>query len=151
MENQRRSIKLEDYSIKLSRLSEEDGGGWLAEVPELEGCKTDGETPEEALINIQDAIEDWLEVAKENNKPIPSPELYKHQDYSGKFTLRVPRSLHRFLSMQAEAEGISLNQLILTLLTINSTLQYAINNNANQSITERTAPKQLDKINYNIY
>jgi predicted RNase H-like HicB family nuclease len=34
-------------------------GGFIAECPALKGCVTDGETPEEALRNIRDAIEDW--------------------------------------------------------------------------------------------
>lgn len=118
-------LNLYDYSVKLSRLSEEDGGGWLAEIPELEGCKSDGETPEEALNNIRDALEGWLEVAKEDNKPIPDPIFYKHQDYSGKFTLRLPKALHRFLAKRAEIERVSLNQYILSLISFNAGRQFA--------------------------
>ena len=124
MEDQGKLIKLKGYSVKISRLTEEDGGGWLAEIPELEGCKSDGETPEEALFNIQDALEGWLEAAEEDNKPIPSPEYYQHEEYSGKFTLRLPRSLHRFLSKQAEKERVSLNQFILTLISFNSATKF---------------------------
>ncbi|BAY81812.1 hypothetical protein NIES267_12890 [Calothrix parasitica NIES-267] len=40
----------------------EEGGYW-AEVPALPGCITEGETMEEVLINLKDAIEGWLEVA----------------------------------------------------------------------------------------
>jgi antitoxin HicB len=124
MEDQGKSVKLKGYSVRISRLAEEDGGGWLAEIPELEGCKSDGETPDEALFNIQDALEGWLEAAEEDNKPIPSPECYQHEEYSGKFTLRLPKSLHRFLSKQAEREGVSLNQFILTLISFNSAAKF---------------------------
>jgi hypothetical protein len=41
-------MKLE-YSIRIERLADGDGGGYLAIVPDLPGCISDGETPEEAL------------------------------------------------------------------------------------------------------
>lgn len=49
------------YEIHIRPLSEEDGGGFLAEVPELPGCMSDGETPQEALENVFDAIRCWIE------------------------------------------------------------------------------------------
>ena len=48
-------MKLE-YSVRIERLAEGDGGGYLATVPGLPGCMSDGETPEEALKNVQEAI-----------------------------------------------------------------------------------------------
>ena len=57
-------MKLE-YPVRLERLAEEDGGGYLATVPDLPGCMSDGETPEEALQNVRDAIASWIEAAKE--------------------------------------------------------------------------------------
>lgn len=50
----------------------EEGGYW-AEVPALPGCITEGDTMEELLANLQDAIEGWLEVAN-------SRELHEPQD-----------------------------------------------------------------------
>lgn len=120
MENHKGIVNLHDYSVRLYRLSEEDGGGWLAEVPELDGCKSDGETPEEALRNLQGALESWLEAAEEDSRPIPAPEFFQPQQYSGRFTLRLSKSLHRFLSERAKREGVSLNQLILTLISVNA-------------------------------
>ena len=57
-------MKLE-YPVRLERLAEEDGGGYPATVPDLPGCMSDGETPEEALQNVRDAIASWIEAAKE--------------------------------------------------------------------------------------
>jgi antitoxin HicB len=57
-------MKLE-YAVRIERLAENDGGGYLAAVPDLPGCMSDGETPEEALKNVQDAIASWIEAAKE--------------------------------------------------------------------------------------
>lgn len=52
----------------------DDGGGWLAEIPLLKGCITDGDSQLEALEMIEDAKRAWLEVALENNEAIPEPE-----------------------------------------------------------------------------
>ncbi len=114
-----KTIDLAGYGVRLSPLSKEDGGGWFAEVPELDGCISDGETPEEALVNVQDAIECWLDAARESGTPIPTPALHEEPGYSGKFTLRVPRTLHRLLVRRAEREGVSLNQYILALISYN--------------------------------
>ena len=54
-------------------LSAEDGGGFAATVPDLPGCMSDGETPEEALINVQDAIAAWIEAANDLGHKIPRP------------------------------------------------------------------------------
>jgi antitoxin HicB len=54
-----------EYSVRIDRLAEGDGGGYLAVVPELPGCMSDGATPEEALRNVQDAIGSWIQSAKE--------------------------------------------------------------------------------------
>ena len=61
------------YSVLTELLLPEDGGGFFATVPELPGCMSDGETEAEALINVQDAISCWLEVAEDRKQPIPKP------------------------------------------------------------------------------
>lgn len=53
------------HTINVEPLSREDGGGFLATVPELPGCMSDGETEVEAIENAKDAIECWLEAAQE--------------------------------------------------------------------------------------
>jgi len=47
---------------------------FVAEVPELPGCMAHGSTYEEALVQIQLAMELWLETAREYNDPIPEPK-----------------------------------------------------------------------------
>lgn len=61
------------YPVLIEPLTPEDGGGFLATVPDLPGCMSDGETPEEALVNIQDAIACWMEAAEELGRAIPPP------------------------------------------------------------------------------
>lgn len=62
------------YEVDVKPLSEELGGGYIAVVPELPGCKSDGETPQEALQNAYDAIACWIEAANEMNRAIPAPK-----------------------------------------------------------------------------
>jgi len=99
------------YTIELQHDQEE---GWFVRVKELRGCTSQGDTAEEALNMIQDAMLAWLEVALEDGLPIPEPR--PEEDYSGKFVVRVPRSLHRELVEHAEGEGVSLNQFINVVL-----------------------------------
>lgn len=54
--------KFEDYSFDLRPLSKAQGGGWLITWPELPGCMSDGETPEEAIENGRDAFAAWIAV-----------------------------------------------------------------------------------------
>jgi len=65
------------YAFHIEPLAESDGGGYLATVPDLPGCMSDGETPEEALKNVQEAIASWIEAAKEWKMEIsqPSPPM----------------------------------------------------------------------------
>jgi predicted RNase H-like HicB family nuclease len=64
-----------EYAVRIERLAESDGGGYLATVPDLPGCMSDGETPEEALKNVQEAVTTWIEAAKEWKMEIPKPPM----------------------------------------------------------------------------
>ena len=66
-------MKPTDYPIVIEPLSEEDGGGFVASVPDLPGCMSDGETPQDALANVGDAITAWIEAATDMGRPIPAP------------------------------------------------------------------------------
>lgn len=62
-----------DYAVVIEPLAKEDGGGFVATVPDLPGCISDGETPEEALSNVRDAIKAWIEEARALGRPVPTP------------------------------------------------------------------------------
>ena len=62
-----------DYPVNIRKLPPEDGGGYLATVPLLPGCMSDGETPEEALRNVEDAITAWIEAARAWGQEVPEP------------------------------------------------------------------------------
>ena len=104
MENRR-------YAVLIKPLSEDDGGGWIATVPDLPGCMSDGETMAEAAENVLGAIDAWLDTAEEEGRPIPCPGAAR-----GEWRQRVPRTLHAMLAEIAKTEGVSLNALVSTLL-----------------------------------
>ena len=63
------------YEVDVKPLADELGGGWVAIVPELPGCKSDGDTPTEALSNAFDAIQCWIEAAVEMGRAVPEPKV----------------------------------------------------------------------------
>ena len=61
------------YKIELLLLSREDGRGYLATIPLLKGCQSDGDTPDEAIQNLREAQEAWIRSALKYGDPIPLP------------------------------------------------------------------------------
>lgn len=61
------------YEVDIRPLPADDGGGFEAVAPELPGCRSDGETPQEALANAYDAIACWIEAAREMGRAVPEP------------------------------------------------------------------------------
>lgn len=100
------------YPITL-RWSDEDDA-WIADVPDLPGCMADGASEVAAIRAAEKAIRIWIEVANEHGREIPAPSAPSAA--SGKFVVRVPKSLHQRLQLMARQEGVSLNQLVLSLL-----------------------------------
>ena len=105
------------YTIEFRREEPDSDGvaAWFARVIELPGCMTEGDTLEEAAEMIQDAMAAWIEVALKEKRPIPEPK--PAEEYSGKFVVRLPKSLHRDLVKTAQHEGVSLNQWINVALS----------------------------------
>ena len=64
------------YPVVIEPLSDEDGGGFVAIVPDLPGCMSDGTTPEEAISNVQDAIYTWIEAARDMGRVVPKPSRH---------------------------------------------------------------------------
>jgi len=108
-------IKISEYPFIMRHLSKEEGGGYLIEFPDLPGCMSDGETIEEAIENGQEAIHAWVEAAKEMNRAIPRPGELESQ--SGKWVQRVPKSIHLRLVNRAKEESVSLNTLVIMMLS----------------------------------
>jgi predicted RNase H-like HicB family nuclease len=62
---------MRDYHINI--FFSEDDGAYIADIPDLVSCSAFGETPEEALAELERAKTAWLEAARKNGKPIPAP------------------------------------------------------------------------------
>lgn len=105
------------YKISIQEINDESGHYFLATVDELPGCMSDGKTVEEAYKNIREALELHIESMIEDNMDIPIPLSNKKENYSGKFVLRIPKTLHRILAIKAQNEGVSLNQYALFKLS----------------------------------
>ncbi len=65
-----------DYPVVIEPLTLEDGGGYLATVPDLPGCMSDGASREQAARNVGDAIEAWIEEALALGREIPAPSRH---------------------------------------------------------------------------
>ncbi len=102
------------YPFEIRPLSEEDGGGYLISFPDFSECISDGETPEEAIHNGFDALQETIYALESLNLPVPEPG--SGGSYSGKFVQRIPRSLHARLAARAKQEGVSMNLLVTSML-----------------------------------
>lgn len=97
------------------RLTPDATGGYVASILEFPGCVAEGETAEEALHNLDNAAESWIEVARAHGREIREPIDF--EGCSGKFALRMPRTLHRQVAELAELEGCSVNQLLVAAIS----------------------------------
>lgn len=101
------------YTVILERWDDGKGPYWVARVAELPHCMIHGDTPEEAIREIEAVKIDWIKSNLKRGLPIPEPSPRR---YSGKMILRVSPTLHKLLAQRAEVEGMSLNQYMSTAL-----------------------------------
>jgi predicted RNase H-like HicB family nuclease len=92
----------------------EDDGTYSAEILEFPGCFAEGDTPDEAIRDLEAAAEAWIEASLGQGHTIPEPDT--NQGYSGNIALRLPRSLHRQAVRMAQRDGTSLNQFLVTAI-----------------------------------
>jgi antitoxin HicB len=115
MKRQSKTMTLKDYlKLRYAITLIPEASGYSVEIKDLPGCISQGETLEEALEMIEDAKTAWIKVNLELGNPIPLPSTEKK--FSGRFVVRLPSSLHQQLAEQAERNGVSLNQMVSTLL-----------------------------------
>jgi len=103
------------YNKVVTFLDDESGKYYVSEVLELSGCSSTGDTEMEALAGLTEAMEGYLQTKLDYGDPIPEP--ITTEDFSGKFLLRLPKTLHRKLSYESQKEGVSLNQYALYKLS----------------------------------
>jgi antitoxin HicB len=108
------TLRLKDYPFTIRPLTQDEGGGYLIEFPDVPGCMSDGESPEEAIVNGRDALKCALLTLKELGAPIPAPGALAAA--SGQWRQRVPKSLHSRLVQRAKQENVSLNTLVTAMI-----------------------------------
>lgn len=131
------------YTIEITP----DDGVFFIKIKELPGCISQGNTIQEALEMIDDAMNCWLEAALEDIDIIPLPESMQECTYSGKISLRMPKSLHKKVSSEAKKEGVSINSYIVTCLTEQNTINMISNKMeefSNRSLTLYTGIADQD-------
>jgi len=114
-----------NYPVEIRKIKEEEGGGYSATIPLLGkyAFLGDGDTIEEAIESLNEIKEYLFEKYLAAGIPIPEPPEEEEKNYSGKFLLRIPKELHRFLAAEAKRNDTTLNQYCTFILTRKSFLK----------------------------
>jgi len=91
-----------------------EGGTYFAELLEFPGCYAEGNTPQDALDNLNEAAIAWIEAATDQGQDIPKP--LATYGYSGKISLRIPKSVHKKAARFAQKDDVSLNQFLASAI-----------------------------------
>lgn len=108
-------IDASEYSIEVRKGNFDGEVCFQARVKEIPYLEEYAETFEEAYSLVLDSIEQTAALMAQKNKPMPAP-LVVENDFSGRVTLRLPKTLHRYLAGYADIEEISLNSLLSNIL-----------------------------------
>lgn len=106
------SDKFDGFSIQLI---EDDEGDFVAHFIELPAISAFGQTPEQALSELEMAWQGVKESYRKHSEVIPVAPSRK--EYSGQFNVRIDRRVHRELAIEAAHAGISLNALVAQKLS----------------------------------
>jgi antitoxin HicB len=103
-----------DFPYRIVVEYSQEDGLFVARVPALPGCSAHGRTADAAAREALEAAGGILDTLAAHGEAAPPAEAGR--DYSGHLRLRLPRYLHERLARRAAIEGVSLNQLMVTLL-----------------------------------
>lgn len=123
-----------EYSIIIRSVVVDGESLFQATIKELPDIAEYGETYADAYELAVDSIKTTAAIFSEKGRAMP-PALQVADDYSGRVTLRLPKSLHRRVAIDAEHEGVSLNQFIVGALSYNA----GYFSGANKSIEEQSS------------
>lgn len=104
------------YTKLIKEFKDGTGHYYIGRILELDGCSSEGSTIDEMLVNLDEAMKLYLETAIDEGIKIPVP--LEESSYSGRFNIRIPKSLHQRLVAEAKIEGVSLNQYALYKLAL---------------------------------
>ena len=104
-------IKLaSQYPITITPIPQDEGAGYYVSSTYFPGIHVDMETVDEAIAEFRTVLADVIKDSLENGRSIPQ---ITSDEYSGKMSLRMSKSLHRQLAHRAELEGVSMNALVV--------------------------------------
>jgi antitoxin HicB len=103
-----------DYPFIVAPFQEEGFSGYRAFLLDIPAVESVGTTPEDALSDLNEVKKEWITFAIEKGITIPEPEteFLSAMKYSGRVTLRIPKTLHRQAAERAFLDGISLNSYL---------------------------------------
>jgi len=127
-------------------LRTDEEGDVVARVDELPGCVTHGKDASEALDNLREGMEAWIAERIESGQPVPEPAVEEPLP-SGKWVQRVPRTLHRRLSLAAKNEGVSLNSFVTSILSEALGVARPQENSSGFEIARLHASERLETLN----
>ena len=102
------------YPFEIKPLTEEEGGGYLISFPDFNECISDGETPEEAIKNGFDALQETIDALESLGYSIPQP--FSGEKNNHLFVQRIPENLYQRLEAMAKKENTDINSLINSIL-----------------------------------
>jgi len=88
----------------------ESDGTYRSEILEFPGCIASGDTAAQALANLENVAESWLEAVLARAQFVPEP--LEENEFSGKLVLRLAKSIHQKAAKAARHDGVSLNTFI---------------------------------------
>ena len=105
---------MDTYSIRIMWSDEE--GGYIATSPEFEDLSAFGATAQEAAAQLESVVRVAIATYRDSGWALPEPK--RVHEHSGQLRVRLPKSLHGRLAEEAERDGVSLNTLIVTYLSL---------------------------------
>lgn len=102
------------YPFQIQPLTKEEGGGYLISFPDFNECISDGETPEEAIRNGFDALQETIYALKDMGLAIPQP--FSTEKKSDSFVQNLPKHLYKRLEVLAKKKKVSVKRLINLML-----------------------------------
>lgn len=100
------------YEFVTYQMQVEEHVFWVAESRALKGCVGQGETVQEAILELEENELEWLDMAKTNGFDVPKEAPRSESHFSGRVSLRMSPHVHEIAKENADTQGISLNQYL---------------------------------------
>lgn len=137
------------YPVILNEFNDDGDQTFSAEIKELPGLIVYGDSVEEVYEEIELAKSDWIDANLEWGREILEPSAEDLEEYSGRITLRIAKTLHKSLKKHSLIEGVSLNQTIVQLINDGFIYQNTPNSNEKlELIIPKSSSLTVNKTNF---